>query len=410
MKTMKVALLATAALAAFSVSARADDAAAIKAQLEALTARIAQLEAAPAAPIGYSLLTISEGPATVIPGLPERDKNISKNATIIGILPAADAPASTTVEWSGYVRAALVWNEDGDTVENDFGDDIDVLARANIQVVGKTDTAVGEVGVKVVLRAEFDGDIGIGQAYYWSNSEDYVSSNRMFKSPEAWGWWAMTPELTLGGGYAGSLGNSSYDLDSSCTCAYQYTTVIGAGDTTQLRLSYGSGPFSMAIALEDGSFIDTTWTPSGPYTNTALGVAANIKYSGDTFGAEITGVVREKDELTEDMWNVSAGVGFSLADMLTLHLAGGLGSGYAANDDYWKATATAIMSVSDAVRLEAGVGFTSNEGPNNNNVVYLAGAYWEPVTQLSIGLEGSVSDTQGAPSSAAAAIVTRYNF
>ncbi len=61
MKTMKVALLATAALAAVSVSARADDTAAIKAQLEALTARIAQLEAAPAVPVGFSLLTVSEG-------------------------------------------------------------------------------------------------------------------------------------------------------------------------------------------------------------------------------------------------------------------------------------------------------------------------------------------------------------
>ncbi len=69
MKTMKVALLATAALAAVSVSARADDTAAIKAQLEALTARIAQLEAAPAVPVGYSLLTISEGTPTVVPGL-----------------------------------------------------------------------------------------------------------------------------------------------------------------------------------------------------------------------------------------------------------------------------------------------------------------------------------------------------
>ena len=58
MKTMKVALLATAALAVVSVSARADDVAALKAQLEALNARVAQLEAAPAVPTGYSLLTI----------------------------------------------------------------------------------------------------------------------------------------------------------------------------------------------------------------------------------------------------------------------------------------------------------------------------------------------------------------
>ena len=66
MKTMKVALLASAALAVVSVSARADDVAAMKAQLESLNARVAQLEAAPAVPIGYSLLTVSEGTATVV--------------------------------------------------------------------------------------------------------------------------------------------------------------------------------------------------------------------------------------------------------------------------------------------------------------------------------------------------------
>ncbi len=113
MKTMKVALLATAALAAVSVSARADDTAAIKAQLEALTARIAQLEAAPAVPVGYSLLTVSEGNCDEVPGL---DGTIKvdpgfrrQEATVIGIMPTADVPASTTVEWSGYVRAAIVY-------------------------------------------------------------------------------------------------------------------------------------------------------------------------------------------------------------------------------------------------------------------------------------------------------------
>ena len=111
MKTMKVALLATAALAAVSVSARADDTAAIKAQLEALTARIAQLEAAPAAPVGFSLLTVSEGTATQVPGLDissKQDTGYGDTATVIGILPTADVPATTSIEWSGYVRAAIV--------------------------------------------------------------------------------------------------------------------------------------------------------------------------------------------------------------------------------------------------------------------------------------------------------------
>ncbi len=152
MKTMKVALLATAALAAVSVSARADDTAAIKAQLEALTARIAQLEAAPAAPVGFSLLTVSRQDAMVVPGLPEEDSGyINKKATVISVMPTADVPATTTIEWSGYVRAAIVYHD------FDAGDDdeYDVHAKASLKVVGKTDTAVGEVGARMVIQGHW---------------------------------------------------------------------------------------------------------------------------------------------------------------------------------------------------------------------------------------------------------------
>ena len=114
MKTMKVALLATAALAAVSVSARADDTAAIKAQLESLTARIAQLEAAPSVPTGFSLLTISEGTASAVPGSEVLNKDAvsyGEKATVIGILPTADMPATTSIEWSGFVRAAIQYTD-----------------------------------------------------------------------------------------------------------------------------------------------------------------------------------------------------------------------------------------------------------------------------------------------------------
>ena len=200
MKTMKVALLATAALAAVSVSARADDTAAIKAQLEALTARIAQLEAAPAVPVGFSLLTISEATQTVVPGVEVLNKDRAASgdtATVIGILPTADAPASASIEWSAYVRAAIVYRDYGDETfdmrldgaDIDLGDDdIDVYARGQLKVVGKTDTAVGEVGVQMRMRGDFDGANTMRYGVYFK---------------EAWGWWAMTPELTLGGGYSG---------------------------------------------------------------------------------------------------------------------------------------------------------------------------------------------------------------
>jgi hypothetical protein len=110
MKVMKLALLGTAALAAVSVSARADDLADLKAQIEALNSRISQLEAAPAVPAGYQLLTVSEAPAIVVPSL-DVHKDFGPTATSIGILPTADVPASTTIQWSGYARAAIAYGE-----------------------------------------------------------------------------------------------------------------------------------------------------------------------------------------------------------------------------------------------------------------------------------------------------------
>ena len=97
MKTMKLALLGTAALAAVSVSARADDLADLKSQIEALNSRISQLEAAPAVPAGYQLLSVSEAPAVVVPTI-SSDAGYGANATTIGILPTADVPASTTIQ------------------------------------------------------------------------------------------------------------------------------------------------------------------------------------------------------------------------------------------------------------------------------------------------------------------------
>ena len=119
---------------------------------------------------------------------------------------------------------------------------------------------------------------------------------------EAWGWWAMTPELTFGGGYAGSLADIGYGYDGACSCYYidNADMAFNPGDTTQMRLSYASGPFSMAVALEDGGSTtlrrrwritvraSTTW----PATNGDMSprrCRRRSKYSGDTFSGEISG-------------------------------------------------------------------------------------------------------------------------
>ena len=426
MKTMKVALLATAALAAVSVSARADDTAAIRAQLEALTARIAQLEAAPAVPVGFSLLTISEGSATVVPGL-EPDKRFgNENATIIGILPTADAPASATIEWSGYVRAAIYSTDYEDNT--DLGGalfdadttDTNVSTRAQINLTAKTDTAVGEVGMQMNLRGNvsvLDGDPNVSMQ-------------------KGWGWWMMTPELTLGGGYAGSLGNIGEGYDGACTHCYMTDAAdlgMNPGDSSQLRLSYASGPLAMAIAIEDatgGGFTPTSngspWHGGGADD---LGVAAEVKYSGDVFGGEISGVYHDGSDLAAvnaplddisagqpvatagESWQVGAGIHFNVMESTVLSFGAAIGqTQYDA--DYWAATAVLEAGLTDTIHLELGAGYKSYDygnvvtvpggppGPpvgasgfDRDTWGVMAGIYYEPVDQLTIGLEGEYSET-----------------
>ena len=406
MKTMKVALLATAALAAVSVSARADDTAAIKAQLEALTARIAQLEAAPAVPMGYSLLTVNQAQATVIPGLENFDRGYGDTATVIGIMPTADMPATTTIEWSGYVRAIVALTDYGYA---GGGDDVNVWTRGQLNVTGKTDTAVGEVGATLKLRADAHG----------------VDNDPRWFANEYWGWWAMTPEITFGGGYSGSLGNIGYGVDGACNCygtdwftAEQrdednISVATNPGDTTQMRLSWASGPVSAAIAVEDSDYDGG----SGD-----MGGAAEIKYSGDTVSGEISGMVYEHNDggntaqvlgdnpattvtVESDFivtpavttakdgtgWQVGAGMGFALGGMANLSMAASLGK-EPSKGDYWNASALINFNLSDSVHAETGVSYADYSDLNVNLWEGIAGIYYDPVSQLTLGLEADYAD------------------
>ncbi|MGB8315980.1 MAG: hypothetical protein WCE69_16000 [Aestuariivirga sp.] len=383
MKTMKVALLATAALAAVSVSARADDTAAIKAQLEALTARIAQLEAAPAAPMGYSLLTISEGTATAVPGLEETDPTYGDKATVIGVMPTADVPASASIEWSGYVRAAIVnYNYKNESTKDDS---TDVITRGQLKVVGKTDTAVGEVGVKVGLRAE----------------GSTLDTKPTFVSNEYWGWWAMTPEITFGGGYSGSLGNIGYGYDGACNCYITDSAEVSLnpGDAHQLRLSWASGPMSAAVAVEDATGEKRFGSDAD-----SIGVAGEVKYSGDVFSGEISGVYHDNggSSFHTDSWQAGAGLGFSLGDMASLSIGGAMGQ-VSDGQDFWSASALLSANLSDTIHAEISYGVKEYDehvkplpviGPVGfDNTGILAGIYYEPVSQLTLGLEGEYRKT-----------------
>lgn len=426
MKVMKIALLGTAALAAVSVSARADALADLKAQIEALNSRISQLEAAPAVPAGYQLLSVSDAPAIVIPSL-EIDKGFGPTATTIGILPTADVPASTTIQWSGYARAGLVYAKDKWSYSSaglnaqatagadtsylpETSDDLDIYARGQLKVVGTTDTAVGEVGAMIQFRGNFDGHSG----------------GTLFINDDAWGWWKMTPELTLGGGYTDTLANIGYGYDGACNCYYtdNAPVALNPGDTTQIRLSYASGPLSFAIALEDASqnvrvaepWLSTTYATTYGVAADGLGAAGEIKYAGDMFSAEVSAgwwdtsgtalgaPFTSATDSTDDSWQVGAGLGFSL-DPIAVSLAAGTGQ-FANGSDYWKASILVSATLSDAVHAEVAYGYANTDGfvqpsglasaYDTKTNAFLAGIYYDPVSQLTIGLEGEWYQVKGS--------------
>jgi opacity protein-like surface antigen len=368
MKMMKLALLGGAALAVSAIGAQADDLDALKAEIEALNARVAQLEATPSVPAGYQLVTIRDGDAIVVPGNELNDKGYGSKATVISVMPTADAPSATSIEWSGYARAILgMWDDDVDTADDTY-----INVRGQLKVVGTTDTAVGEVGARIQLRAE---GFSVGTKATW-------------KANEVWGWWAMMPEVTLGGGYSGSLSDVGFGLDAACNC---YGTdsggiYIGSGDAEQMRLTWASGPITVAGAIQD----DTG--PNGD----DLAFASRVNYSGDTLSGGVAGFYDNNSGIASDEYEITGGLGFALGDMASISAMAGMGQERNA-DDYWIASAIVSVNLSDAIHAEVGYGMQDYDSGSvsldESNLI--AGIYYDPVSQLTLGLEGEMIDVSG---------------
>lgn len=399
MKMIKMALLGGAALAVSTAAARADDLSDLKAQVEALNARVAQMEAAPSVPDGYNLLTMTKGPATVDPfALPNDRKGLLADSHKVGILPTADAPAAASIEWSGYVYAIVGYAATKDKYS------LDVWTRAQLQVVAKTDTSVGEVGVEVRLRADsaiFNDDNNA------TRYGQYVDKKDTFRSPKYWGWWSMTPEITFGGGYAASQAANSYIVDSVCTCwwvdASQAFWMMKPDDVHQMALMYKSGPVSASLGLEDTTGFDQFSSNQ----DNSLGVSANIKFSGDTVSGGLFGLWRDGGD-RDDSYIISAGLGFNL-DPFTVDIAGG--GGHTSDDiDFWNVTGFVSASLSDEIHGEIGAAYLDQSNDNPNETAVLAGIYYAPVDQLTIGLEGEYDFNDGAPDVWYAGFVSVWSF
>ena len=431
MKVIKLALLGTAALAAVSVSARADNLSDLKAQIEALQADVAALQAAPSVPAGYSLLTMSQAPRIVVPGLEVRDSNAqSATVTTIGVLPTADVPASTVIQWSGSVRAAIAYDDvdyDLAPVAGEAGVDdnnLHLKARGRLDVTGTTDTAVGEVGASMSFFGDFDNNMAGGTGF--------TSQSAAVTMDYAWGWWKMTPELTFAGGYNGSLATIGYGIRKINDAYISRGTVgVDGGDFTQLRVSYNSGPVGVALALEHTDEGDNL----ASYAGGPFGVAAEVTYSGDMFNAEIAGFLRDADsnyaaaggKVTQSQ--IGLGLGAKLSDMFDISAAGSFGNNVWYTDgngeqwigDGWEVSAAIVATLSDSVSAEIGAGWSSYDydfaaGDTTDRVAVAGGVYWSPVSQLKMGAQASwvsvdeTLATEQESDTLKAAFVTWWNF
>jgi opacity protein-like surface antigen len=214
----------------------------------------------------------------------------------------------------------------------------------------------------------------------------------------------MTPELTLGAGVDGSLGNSHNLFDNRCSCNYINTGgAFGHGDPTQIRLSYSSGPISFAVAIEDEGDSNFATAPAVYRHNNDFGVAGEVKWSGDSFGFDLNAGYYAKDN-----WTVNAGANFALADVANVGVAAGLFEEHGGVKGS-KAGVFMGFTLSDALSAELGATYI-NVKSGTDSLTLAGGLYYTPVSQLTLGAEMSYTDFKGADNDVVGALVSKFSF
>lgn len=406
MKMMKWALLGGAALAVTATSAQADDLAALKAQLETLQSRVSQLEAQPQAslPSGYSLLSIRSGGGSY--DLPEQraaDRIGQKDTdgVTISVVPAADAAPMAEITVSAEIRTILIY-EDVDFEDRRLDDDdaLDVRSRTRLNIQGKTETAVGEVGARVRLQANvLDSDT-------FGDTHDTVSLNR------GYGWWKFAPAWTLHAGYDDTTAAVQAGFDWDAASGPLFTGGQTDKLNEQMRLIWNNGgPLTFAIAVEDS---DDDNLGIGGDRGDIPAIAGYIAFDNETVFLQAIGVWQSDDSSTfhafpvphstsnSDDWAVGAGARFALGDIFTVSLGGTAGEGYEGycnnvcvdtNDtQFWTASIGVIFNINDNTRFELGYG---HEDYADEADAIAGGIYWDPVSQVTLGLNAGWIDIDG---------------
>jgi hypothetical protein len=392
MKMLKWALLGSAAIAVAPAGAQADDLTALKAQLEALQARVTQLEAQPQAslPSGYSLMTFRSGGDTYSLAPMKTDQARSEgpgNGYTISVLPTADVTPAAEVTVSGEIRTYIRYhNVDSD--EDGSDDRVDVIARARLVATGKADTAVGEVGGRIRVQEES------GQRGSSDDSNSAVIN-------QAYGWWKFSPNWQLIAGLWDSTAAVQAGVDWDFTSPVN--TIWGdEGSTEQMRLVFNNGgPLTIALAVEDS---EGSTYGGGADVGDIPAFAGYIAYDNNNLFLQVTGLW-EKDDTKDggdnnsDNFFIGAGARVGFGDHVTFTAGAGYSEGYqdavyttiGHDDQYWVASAGVIFKFGENSRIELGADYLDNDPDNGTELIdnswsVIGGFYFEPVSQVTIGV------------------------
>jgi len=405
---LKWALMGGAALAVTTAGAQADDLTALKAQLEALQARVTQLEAQPqtSLPSGYSLMSFRSGGDNYSLAPMKADQARTEgpnNGFTVSVLPTADVAPAAEVTVSGEIRTYIRYRNISEKVENasedggthrEHDDHIDVIARARLVATGKADTAVGEVGGRIRVQEE-SGQRG--------SSDD--SNNAVVN--QAYGWWKFSPNWQLIAGLWDSTAAIQAGVDWDFTSPVN--TIWGdEGSTEQMRLVFNNGgPLTIAIAVEDSE--GSTYS-GGADVGDIPAFAGYVAFDSGHVFLQATGLW-EKDDTKDagdnnsDNYFVGAGARFGFGDHFTLTAGAGFSQGYqdavyttiGHDDDYWVASAGAIIKFGENSRIEVGADYLNNNPDNHSGLIdtswaIIGGFYFEPVSQVTIGVNADYRD------------------
>jgi hypothetical protein len=120
--------------------------------------------------------------------------------------------------------------------------------------------------------------------------------------------------------------------------------------------------------------------------------AAELKYSGDTLSGEISGWWDPKSGgdpgKDDDQYQIGIGTNIALGDMAALSIGAAYGQDdFVDNNEYWAISALASITLGDAWSAELGYAYKGRENISDSQDA-LVGFYYQPVDQLTLGLEG----------------------